>query len=59
MLFKSLSIQAVIHEVQRVANTVPLSVPHCTTKDTELMGYSIPRVRSTWCLIVFSTVTVK
>uniref|UniRef100_A0A671VJL0 Cytochrome P450 2F2-like n=1 Tax=Sparus aurata TaxID=8175 RepID=A0A671VJL0_SPAAU len=35
--------QAVIHEVQRVANTVPLSVPHCTTKDTELMGYSIPR----------------
>ncbi|XP_042352815.1 cytochrome P450 2F2-like [Plectropomus leopardus] len=36
-------VQAVIHEVQRVANTVPLSVFHCTTKDTELMGYSIPR----------------
>ncbi|KAF1387217.1 hypothetical protein PFLUV_G00103070 [Perca fluviatilis] len=42
-MFKSLLIQAVIHEVQRIANTVPLSVPHCTTKDTELMGYSIPR----------------
>ncbi len=35
---------AVIHEVQRVANTVPLSLFHCTTKDTELMGYSIPKV---------------
>lgn len=34
---------AVIHEVQRVANTVPLSVLHCTTRDTELMGYSIPK----------------
>ncbi|XP_070828249.1 cytochrome P450 2D15-like isoform X3 [Chaetodon trifascialis] len=36
-------VQAVLHEVQRLANTVPLSVFHCTTKDTELMGYSIPR----------------
>ncbi|XP_062245747.1 cytochrome P450 2F2-like [Platichthys flesus] len=35
--------QAMIHEVQRIANTVPLSVFHSTTKDTELMGYSIPR----------------
>uniref|UniRef100_A0A3Q2V989 Cytochrome P450 2J6-like n=1 Tax=Haplochromis burtoni TaxID=8153 RepID=A0A3Q2V989_HAPBU len=38
-----LFIQAVIHEIQRVANTVPLSVFHCTTRDTELMGYSIPK----------------
>ncbi|KAF4086066.1 hypothetical protein AMELA_G00101850 [Ameiurus melas] len=35
--------QAVIHESQRIANTVPLSVFHCTTRDTELMGYSIPK----------------
>ncbi|TKS88003.1 Cytochrome P450 2F2 [Collichthys lucidus] len=35
--------QAVIHEVQRMANTVPLSVYHCTTNDTKLMGYSLPR----------------
>uniref|UniRef100_A0A3Q2Q9S2 Cytochrome P450 2U1-like n=1 Tax=Fundulus heteroclitus TaxID=8078 RepID=A0A3Q2Q9S2_FUNHE len=35
--------QAVIHEIQRIANTVPLSAFHCTTKDTELMGYSLPK----------------
>ncbi|XP_056307278.1 cytochrome P450 2D3-like [Danio aesculapii] len=35
--------QAVIHEVQRVSNTVPLSVFHSTTRDTELMGYNIPK----------------
>ncbi|XP_041852024.1 cytochrome P450 2D14-like [Melanotaenia boesemani] len=35
--------QAVIHEIQRIANTAPLILIHCTTKDTELMGYSIPK----------------
>uniref|UniRef100_A0A3B5BH53 Cytochrome P450 2F2 n=1 Tax=Stegastes partitus TaxID=144197 RepID=A0A3B5BH53_9TELE len=35
--------QAVIHEIQRMSNTAPLSVFHSTTKDTELMGYSIPK----------------
>ncbi|KAK2816538.1 hypothetical protein Q7C36_022809 [Tachysurus vachellii] len=35
--------QAVIHESQRIAKTVPLSVFHCTTSDTELLGYSIPK----------------
>ncbi|KAL0968538.1 hypothetical protein UPYG_G00268160 [Umbra pygmaea] len=35
--------QAVIHESQRIASTVPLSVFHSTTKNTELMGYSIPK----------------
>ncbi|XP_008294015.1 cytochrome P450 2D15-like, partial [Stegastes partitus] len=36
-------VQAVIHELQRLADTAPLAVFHKTTKDTELMGYSIPR----------------
>ncbi|KAI5105519.1 cytochrome P450, family 2, subfamily X, polypeptide 9, partial [Silurus meridionalis] len=35
--------QAVIHECQRIANTTPLSVFHCTTRDTEVLGYSIPK----------------
>ncbi|XP_072520419.1 cytochrome P450 2F2-like isoform X2 [Salminus brasiliensis] len=34
---------AVLHECQRIASTLPLSVPHCTTNDTDLMGYSIPK----------------
>lgn len=44
-LFSSVFFKAVIHEAQRVANTVPLSVFHCTTANTELNGYSIPKVR--------------
>ncbi|KAF5897978.1 cytochrome P450 2F2-like [Clarias magur] len=35
--------QAMIHECQRIANTVPLSAFHCTTRDTELMSYTIPK----------------
>ncbi|XP_061101351.1 cytochrome P450 2F5-like isoform X2 [Conger conger] len=35
--------QAMIHEVQRVADTAPLSLFHATTKDTQLMGYDIPK----------------
>ncbi|CAN9499485.1 unnamed protein product [Ophioblennius macclurei] len=35
--------QAVIHEAQRISNTVPLSLFHHTMKDTEVMGYSIPK----------------
>ncbi|XP_048829583.1 cytochrome P450 2D3-like isoform X4 [Brienomyrus brachyistius] len=36
-------IQATIHEAQRLSNMVPLSVFHSTTKDTQLMGYNIPK----------------
>ncbi|CAL8374617.1 unnamed protein product [Arctogadus glacialis] len=35
--------QAVIQESQRFSSTLPLSVYHSTTRDTELQGYQIPK----------------
>lgn len=35
---------AVIHEVQRMANIIPLNVPREVTGDTTLAGYYLPKV---------------
>uniref|UniRef100_A0A8C3HK57 Cytochrome P450 n=1 Tax=Chrysemys picta bellii TaxID=8478 RepID=A0A8C3HK57_CHRPI len=35
---------AVIHEVQRISNIVPLSVPRMATSDTTLAGFYVPKV---------------
>uniref|UniRef100_A0A8D0HN59 Cytochrome P450 family 2 subfamily AC member 71 n=1 Tax=Sphenodon punctatus TaxID=8508 RepID=A0A8D0HN59_SPHPU len=34
---------AVVHEIQRFANIVPMNLPHETTKDVQLNGYTIPQ----------------
>ncbi|XP_074525269.1 cytochrome P450 2J1-like [Halichoeres trimaculatus] len=34
---------AVIHEVMRMGNTVPLSVPHFTSNEVQLGGYTLPK----------------
>ncbi|KAI3368833.1 hypothetical protein L3Q82_025810, partial [Scortum barcoo] len=34
---------AVIHEVQRIGNIVPLSLPHVTNRDIQLRGYTVPK----------------
>ena len=37
---------AVLHEIQRYIDFVPIPLPRKTTQDVEFRGYHIPKVRS-------------
>ncbi|XP_033014441.1 cytochrome P450 2G1-like isoform X1 [Lacerta agilis] len=46
--------EAVIHEIQRFIDINPLGIPHSVTRDTEFVGYTIPK--GTFVFFVFNTV---
>jgi|688.fasta_scaffold2381192_1 hypothetical protein len=37
--------EAVLIETLRLANVAPLALMHCASKDTQLRGFDIPKVR--------------
>lgn len=45
---------AVIHEIQRCGNIIPINLPRTATEDTQVGNYDIPKVNMAPCLASFT-----
>ncbi|XP_075463184.1 cytochrome P450 2G1-like isoform X1 [Ascaphus truei] len=45
--------EAVIHEIQRYGNVLPMNLPHSVTRDTQFRGFTIPKDTDVFPILTF------
>lgn len=45
---------AVIHEIQRMLDIIPMSVPHYALQDISFRGYTIPKVQCCQHIVILT-----